>query len=307
MPKRTVPDLKELFKQAAEIAQEVPETMHEAAFNRAIDLLTGNTANKGGRSPAPMSKSAIRATKSEKIDGIKKSETVDMLLNALDSTQHPGVRSAAKVLDRALMVLKIALSEQKVGGLSTTDIARILTDKFRIRTTRQAVGRALEVATDLVNRVPQGRGLIYRIMGPGEEYLEHLGKEDKNAPRRQGQTTRKGRSRNTKKTTPSGEKDNKASSSRKNATRALNKSTAKGKAKSKGAVGPKAAIVALIESGFFGQARTGPEVQSYLKKKRGYDLGTDQLRLAMLRLVRDGELERDEKEDGQYEYTKPKS
>ncbi|PVV09931.1 MAG: hypothetical protein B6D77_09210, partial [gamma proteobacterium symbiont of Ctena orbiculata] len=43
MSKRTVPDLKELFKQASEIAQQVPESMQEAAFNRAIDLLTGGT------------------------------------------------------------------------------------------------------------------------------------------------------------------------------------------------------------------------------------------------------------------------
>lgn len=33
-------DLKEIFKQAAEIAQQVPENMQEAAFNRALDLLT---------------------------------------------------------------------------------------------------------------------------------------------------------------------------------------------------------------------------------------------------------------------------
>jgi len=33
-----VSDLKEIFKQAAEIAQQVPENMQEAAFNRALDL-----------------------------------------------------------------------------------------------------------------------------------------------------------------------------------------------------------------------------------------------------------------------------
>ncbi len=36
-------DLKEVFKQAAEIAQQVPENMQEAAFNRALDLLTGKS------------------------------------------------------------------------------------------------------------------------------------------------------------------------------------------------------------------------------------------------------------------------
>jgi hypothetical protein len=35
-------DLKEIFKQAAEIAQQVPENMQEAAFNRVLDLLTNS-------------------------------------------------------------------------------------------------------------------------------------------------------------------------------------------------------------------------------------------------------------------------
>jgi hypothetical protein len=71
-------------------------------------------------------------------------------------------------------------------------------------------------------------------------------------------------------------------------------------------LGPKSAIVWLIESGFFSTGKTGPAVQDHLRKKRGYDLGTAQLRLAMLRLVREGVLEREENQDGQYEYKQPK-
>jgi len=70
-------------------------------------------------------------------------------------------------------------------------------------------------------------------------------------------------------------------------------------------VGPKAAIVSLVDSGFFATPKTGPEVQTHLKTRRGFDLGTDQIRLAMLRLVRDGALERDENKEGQYEYKRP--
>jgi hypothetical protein len=39
-----VEDLKQVFKQAAEIAQQVPENMQEAAFNRALNLLTDKAA-----------------------------------------------------------------------------------------------------------------------------------------------------------------------------------------------------------------------------------------------------------------------
>lgn len=46
MGKRKDTDLKELFKQAAEIAKQVPDSMQEAAFNRAIDLLTSEILSK---------------------------------------------------------------------------------------------------------------------------------------------------------------------------------------------------------------------------------------------------------------------
>jgi hypothetical protein len=68
---------------------------------------------------------------------------------------------------------------------------------------------------------------------------------------------------------------------------------------------PKSAIVWLLETGFFTTGRTGPAVQDYLKTKRGYDLATDRLRMVMLRLVREGILEREENAEGQYEYKQP--
>lgn len=69
--------------------------------------------------------------------------------------------------------------------------------------------------------------------------------------------------------------------------------------------GPKSAVLGLIESGFFSKARTGLEVQTYLDKKRGLKFGTSQLRLVMLRFVRDEKLDRDENAEGQYEYKAP--
>ena len=43
MVAKAVPDLKEIFKQAADIAQQVPENMQEAAFNRELNVLLGET------------------------------------------------------------------------------------------------------------------------------------------------------------------------------------------------------------------------------------------------------------------------
>ncbi|MBO1225440.1 MAG: hypothetical protein JYX80_13540 [Candidatus Scalindua sediminis] len=294
MSKRTVPDLKELFKQASEIAQQVPESMQQAAFNRAIDLLTGGVqSDRGSLSPPP------KREKNKKKPPIIKTDVenspADDLLSAIDSTQHPGVLSASKVLDRSLMVLQIALTDHEVDGLTPSVIARILTDKFRINTTKYAVSMTLGKATTLVNRIPDGQGFLYKIMAPGEEYLAHLG-EKVSSP-----TASPQRKRVRKKRTA----DNNDNTAKKKAKTKQKKGTPK-KAKTT-STGQKAVIVSLIESGFFDKGKTGPNVQAHLKTKRGLNFLTNQLRVVLLRLVREEKLERDKNAEGQYEYTKSKA
>ncbi len=108
MTKRTVPDLKEIFKQASEIAQQVPEAMQEAAFNRALDLLTD----------APEAEEGPKQKRDRSSSKDSDHVSVDELLQRIDSTQHPGVRSATKVLDRSLMILQIALNDHSIDGLT---------------------------------------------------------------------------------------------------------------------------------------------------------------------------------------------
>ena len=297
MTKKTVPDMKELFRQAAEIAQQVPDNMQEAAFNRALDLLVEGSDPTGQASPQV--KSRTKPSSGQQEDRIH--QDAGNLLSQIDSTQHPGVRSATKVLDRALMVLQIAWDNHSVDGLSATEISQILTEKFRLGTTRQAVGMALKDASNLVDRVPEGRGYRYRIMSPGEDYLSHL--EDGQGPEHPSSSRPSSKKRPTNKPGKKKKANRNPDPSKINAT-GKGKTSAKPKAKrgSSSKLGPKSAITGLIEEGFFAAPKTGPEVQLYLKKKRGFDLGIDQLRLAMLRLVRDGEMERDENDEGQYEY-----
>lgn len=278
MSKQTVPDLKELFKQAAEIAAQVPESMQEAAFNRAIDLLTGSGANIGNNTPKTKVTKKSRVTQRQNPTPNNDSPAAN-LIEIVDSTQHPGVLSARKVLDRALMVLQIALNEHGVDGLTPAEISTVLTEKFRVSTTDAAVRMALGDATNLVNRLPRGKGYAYRIMGPGEEYLAHLGEDEASTPLSRAKTKRK----------PKKAAKNKTASK-------------KSKTQSKTSVGPKAAIVNLIESGYFSQARTGPDIKTHLKNKRGLNFEADQLRMTLLRLVRDEKLDRDENADGSYEY-----
>lgn len=75
--------------------------------------------------------------------------------------------------------------------------------------------------------------------------------------------------------------------------------------KSSTSLGPKTAILSLLESGLFVESKSGPAVQEYLHKKRGFDLDTPQLRDGDARLVSEGTLEREENQDGQFEYKQP--
>jgi len=293
MIKKTVPDLKELFKQASEIAEQVPESMQEAAFNRALDLLTGK------QNEAPTNKQKQDKSKAKQVGVSREAQTepespVTKLLVDIDSTQHSGLTSSLKVLDRALMVLQISLTHG-VDGLTTAEIARILTEKFRISTTTNAVNMAIAKKTSLVNRVPRGKGYCYRIMEPGQQYLLHRG-EDKE-PKTNSRSKKSRKKKTARKTETKAAEGGKKKTPKKTEGKRRPRSSAK--------VGPKAAVLGLLESGYFAEPRTGPDIQSYLEKKRGVTLGTDQLRLAMLRLVRDEQLERDENSDGQYEYKQP--
>ncbi|MDZ4654997.1 MAG: hypothetical protein U1F44_03890 [Coriobacteriia bacterium] len=296
MVKQTVPDMKELFRQAAEIAQQVPENMQEAAFNRALDLLVG-----AGATPSTGENAPSKPKSSTKGQESPAPAAANDLVLQIDSTQHPGVRSATRVLDRALMVLQIALRDHGVDGLTPSEISRVLTEKFRLRTTAPAVRMALKDVSDLVDRVPDGRkGYRYRIMGPGEEYVSHVQDAHVAGDAQAASTgTKRETSRRARRASAGGKKAKVKSESSSPTPKAKPKRVTSSK------LGPKAAITGLIEEGYFATPRTGPEVQAYLQKKRGFALGTDQLRLAMLRLVRDGALARDENDEGQYEYKRP--
>ena len=141
-------NLKDLFKQAADIAKDVPESMQEAAFNRALDFLLGL-----GSSGAAGKKRVAAPTRRTQGSQESPDDEVDTLLQQLDRTAHPKILDAPRVLDRSLALLRIARDEFSIDGLSAPQIARVLTEKFRFRTSRQAVTQALATAIDKVDRV----------------------------------------------------------------------------------------------------------------------------------------------------------
>lgn len=301
MTKKAEPDLKKLFKQAAEIAMQVPESMQDAAFNRALEMLTAHAPEQTGvrqatkRIPADPPKS-----KNDSSNAVDQQISAEGLIDAIDSTQHPEITSDVKILDRCLLILQIAHKDYDVDGLSPSEIAKILTDKFRISSSATTVSMALGRATNLVNRVSRGKGFEYRIMAPG---LKHLAQRDdggavspshKLHPRKRAKAQTKKKPSSKKKAPTKKGVDStkgKSQSSKKNAT------------KSSRRPGPGAMLTELVSAGFFSEAKSISDIQEHAEHSLAHTYGINELSTPLRRAIHNKRLVRTKNSDGQYEYT----
>ncbi len=282
----------EITKQAAEIAANVPEHLQEAAFNRAFDALS---ESKGPQRPVRMrelsiggrgGKRARVSTKSEPDDG--SSDPTSVLINSLSRTDHPEITGAARSLDRALYLLRIAERNHGIDGLTASQIAKVLTDKFRHRVTRQSIGQALNGAGNLVDFVPQTTGAaVYRLMAPGETYLDGLAEGGADAEGKTG-----GASATKPKPRP-----RRAPTKQKAA-----KATKDTLGRKRPGRSPKRLVEELISEGFFAGPRTISDIQEQLRHKKGIQLKPGDLSPTLVRLLRQKSLDRERNEGNQYEY-----
>jgi hypothetical protein len=285
-------ELKDAFKRAAEIAAVVPESMQEAAFHRALDQILGASALAEGRTAAksPSRQGPRRAASSS--DGAESDNASARLIDGINRTAYPEIASASKVLDRALALLRLASRDFNIDGLTAPEIAKVLTEKFRQRTTRQAVTQALGAAHTMADTGRRGRTTVYRIMQPGEDYLDAGGGQSQPTERR-APPSRRGRRRQPKNSQSAG-------TSR---TRSAPKATATPRARGGRRRGPKTVVGELIDEGFFNEPRTMAETQEQLRHKKGMRYTLQDLSPTFVRLLREGRLDRDRNDSGQYEYS----
>ncbi|HXQ73635.1 MAG TPA: hypothetical protein VN844_24250 [Pyrinomonadaceae bacterium] len=269
--------LRSVFERAAEMSKAVPESLREAAFNRAVDALLGN-AKQSNLDHKNRSLSAITPAVP-----VKDSERdVSYLLAHIDRTAYPAVSDSNRVLDRALHVLRIANNDFGVDGLGSTDIARILTEKFRLRTTRQAVAQALDSARKFVDRSSGAGRTKYRIMAAGERYLDSESSESPgpaNLPRKVAKN-------NAKKSATKSESSPRTSDSKRSRSR----------------IGPRATLNQLVADGYFNEARRISGIQTHLAETKAHTYKVTDLSPTLVRMLRDDVLVRERGEDGQYEY-----
>ena len=280
---------KDLFKRAAEIASVVPESMQDAAFRRALDRLEGE------KTPPKREAKRDRTKPRRRGGGDSKPGDADsaaIVLSQINRTEHPEVSKADKALERSLHVLKIARDEFQVDGLTAPQIAEVLTEKFRLRTTRQRVSQVLDGASTLVDRVAgSGRAAArYRIMAPGEKHLENGGgesskpKDSKTAAKSRAQS---GRTRPSPKKVPETKSKKPGKSSGKRSSRT---------------VGPRAALEGLVADGYLDQPRTIGQMRERLDHKKGLAFKVTDLSPALTRMLRNEDVDREKNDSGQYEY-----
>jgi hypothetical protein len=275
--------LQDLLRRASEISKTVPEGLREAAFNRAFDVLSGGFRPSGQTPRNALPAKALRS-RGDAVDAQEK--TADYLLANLDRTSYAAVSSAPRVLDRALYLLRIARDEFDIDGLGAPDIARVLTDKFRLRASRQAVQQALDAARTYVDTVTTSGRKTYRIMNPGERHLDSLDSQGSSADH---------------KGPPRGSKRKNLKRPKREAT--VDEPTAKtSKKSSRSRPGPRAALNQLLNDGYFDSPRRIAEIQQHLVHSRAHKYKVSELSPTLVRMIRDQVLDRNRASDGQYEY-----
>lgn len=283
----TTEDLKRLFQEAAEIAKAVPKELREAAFNRALDALSLPV----GKKPLPSSRQSETATQ---VRGDPKSDRAAILLRDLDRTRHSVISSAPRVLERALFILRAARDDHSIDGLSASQIAKVLTEKFRLRTTRQAVTQALDAAGDKVDRNSSGRLASYRIMHSGDEYLRVGDFGGSSSGAASSSPLRRAKKKAVRKPTSS-----KTAATSKPARRA--KST--GNTSRRPGAGEM--LRDLISAGFFATPKTIGDIQLHVQHNRAHTYGLNELSTPLRRAVHNKLLDRTRNANGQYEYATP--
>jgi len=154
--------LKKRLENAAEIVANLPQHLQAAAFSIVVaELISADRIE-------PYKKNTNKA--SPILDNAKKDITPSLM--GINRTKYPQMETLNSALDCSLYLLQIARDELNIDGLNTVQISSVLKDKFRKKISKHAVSMALMAAGKLVDRIPNGKGFLYKIMDAGEKHLE---------------------------------------------------------------------------------------------------------------------------------------
>lgn len=148
------------------------------AIKKAASYLSGNINDISIKTTKkPTKKGNTRVVISKKVS---ENENISKIKDNLNRTEFPNIYELKSVGDQATYLLKIVKEKIGIDGLTPPEISFVLTNIFRIPVTRQAVSVALNSKKYIafVHRLEVNtKGVltyIYKLMKPGEDYLQEL-------------------------------------------------------------------------------------------------------------------------------------
>ncbi|PIN93946.1 hypothetical protein COU54_00935 [Candidatus Pacearchaeota archaeon CG10_big_fil_rev_8_21_14_0_10_31_24] len=177
-------DYKEMIETAKKAVEglNLDESMKMKAFEKVLDDLLGK--NKSESTSVIATHNKKRKTIANKT--IKNNEKEEQLeiLNKLKAEDFARIHNLKKSLDWSLYILQVLRDKYSVDGLIPSEIAAILSEKFRIKTNQFVIGMALMNAKEYVDRhkttTRGGMAYKYRIMKKGEDYIKQKIEESDN-------------------------------------------------------------------------------------------------------------------------------
>lgn len=165
--------LKKLFKEAENIVADLPAHLQGAAFPLAFNSISDRTA--GGLPEGDQKQKLV--SKFKPVPDVARTQTKDathILMNGINRTKYPKMEDFTAALDCSLYLLQIAKDDMGIDGLNPVQISKVLRDKFRKKISQNAASMALMGAGKFVDRIKEGRGFIYKIMGAGERHIKSV-------------------------------------------------------------------------------------------------------------------------------------
>jgi len=161
----------EIVRKARDAVQDLQEPLRSVAFGKVLDdlILQARVANR----MAPPVQSVKMGISSG--PGTGGDSAIDLFLSrSIDASAYGGLfASRGRLLDKSLAVLKLGRDEFGLESLAASEIADVLTKKFRVASIRKSnVSRDLGRAPQFVSRTKDPSGFLrYSLTLPGEARL----------------------------------------------------------------------------------------------------------------------------------------
>lgn len=153
------------IKKAIKMVEDTPEVYKQSAFKVILFHLLSSESPINKQVPIKPSKSYVESISKHDIRVILKSN-YDWA-----STKIPKL----KPIGQNLYVLKIASDDFGIEGLSPKELQSILSQKFRLTKSANAISMSLmETVGKYVDRIQEGKEFLYKITTFGREYLDSL-------------------------------------------------------------------------------------------------------------------------------------